>query len=146
MLLFAENAVLSFNHKIITKMQAQIVSKIRKLRRERGFTQPQMADLLHIDKSVYARLETGETSSWAKYLEEILVVFDITPEKFFEGIGQNIVNQDNFNLHDSAIAIGYTETLHQETKEAHQKVIQTLEQENAHLKEEIAFLRKLAEK
>ena len=79
-------------------MQAQIISKIRKLRKERGLTQLQMSDLLHIDKSVYARLETGETSSWAKYFEEILNIFDITPEKFFEGIGTTILIKKIFPM------------------------------------------------
>jgi hypothetical protein len=38
------------------------------------------------------------------------------------------------------------ENLHIENKEANQKTILTLEQENAHLKEEIVFLRKMVEK
>jgi transcriptional regulator with XRE-family HTH domain len=127
-------------------MQVEIVSKIRKLRKERGLTQPQMADLLHIDKSAYARLETGETYSWAKYLEEILTIFDITPEKFFEGIGQNVVNQKDFSFSNGAVEVGYVGTLHQENKEAYQKLIQTLEKEIEHLKEEIDFLLKMLEK
>ena len=124
-------------------MQAQIISKIQKLRKERGLTQLQMSKLLHIDKSVYARLEIGETSSWAKYLEEILNIFNITPEKFFEGIGSNIVNQENFSNATIGYGYGYVGTLHQENKEANQKIIQTLEQKIAHLKEEISFLRKM---
>lgn len=72
-------------------MQNQIVTKIKKLRKEHGFTQPQMADKLHIDISAYARLEQGETNTWAKYFEELLTIFEITPEKFFEGIETKVV-------------------------------------------------------
>jgi len=72
-------------------MQTQIVTKIRKLRREKELTQPQMAEKLNIDTSAYARLEQGETNSWAKYFEELLNIFEITPEKFFEGIETNVV-------------------------------------------------------
>jgi hypothetical protein len=72
-------------------------------------------------------------------------VFDTTPREFFNDIGQNIVSQQNY---EGAIgyAIGYVDTLQQENKEANQKIILTLEQENVHLKEEIAFLRKMVDK
>lgn len=70
-------------------MQDQIISKIKKLRKANGFTQIQMAEMLHIDTSAYARLELGETNTWAKYFEELLNIFKITPEKFFEGIKIN---------------------------------------------------------
>jgi len=38
-------------------LQSQIVAKIKRLRHEKGISQVEMADLLHVDKSVYARLE-----------------------------------------------------------------------------------------
>ena len=72
-------------------MNNQIAAKIRKIRKEKGITQLQMAEHLHIDISAYTRLETGVTSTWAKYLENILSVFELTPEKFFEDIGSNII-------------------------------------------------------
>ncbi|MDR2066004.1 MAG: helix-turn-helix domain-containing protein [Prevotellaceae bacterium] len=42
-------------------LQSQIVSKIKRLRHAKGLSQPQMAELLNMEKSVYARLETGKT-------------------------------------------------------------------------------------
>lgn len=50
-----------------------------------------MAEKLNIDKSAYARLESGKTFRWAQYFEYILSIFELTPEKFFEGIGSNII-------------------------------------------------------
>ena len=72
-------------------LQTQIVSKIKRLRNEKGLTQPDMAERLGIENSVYARLEQGKTNSWAKYLEELLSIFEITPDKFFEDIGTSVV-------------------------------------------------------
>ena len=57
---------------------------------------------------------------------------------FFEPSKVVIQSQTN-NDH----ANGYVENLHVENKEAVHKLIQALENENQHLKEEIAFLRSL---
>jgi transcriptional regulator with XRE-family HTH domain len=101
-----------------------------------------MAERLNIDTSAYARLETGATFTWAKYLEDILSVFELPPEKFFDGIGSNIVIN---NQHGSYGSVN-VEHLYAENKETHLKLIETLEQENTHLKGEITFLRGLCEK
>ena len=124
-------------------MNNQITTKIRKIRKEKGITQLQMAERLNIDTSAYARLETGITATWAKYLEDILIIFELTPEKFFEGIGSNIIIT---NQQGSYGGNANVEHLHAENKEINFKLIETLEQENAHLKGEIAFLRNLIEK
>jgi transcriptional regulator with XRE-family HTH domain len=124
-------------------MNNQVVAKIRKIRKEKGITQLQMAERLNIDASAYARLETGVTLTWAKYLDDILSIFDLTPEKFFEGIGSNITIT---NQQGSYGGNANVEHLHAENKEANIKLIETLERENAHLKSEIDFLRSLLEK
>ncbi|WP_264536115.1 helix-turn-helix domain-containing protein [Flavobacterium sp. N1736] len=67
-------------------MQTEIVIKIKKIRLERGLSIQDMADRLNIDFSAYSRLESGNTFTWGKYLEDILIIFDITPESFFKGI------------------------------------------------------------
>ena len=121
-------------------MNSQIVTKIRKIRKEKGITQLQMAEQLNIDASAYARLETGAGFTWAKYLEDILSVFELTPEKFFEGIGSNIIIT---NQQGSYGGNANVEHLHAETKDANLKLIEMLEKEDAHLKGEIDFLRSL---
>jgi len=89
------------------KLQSQIVSKIRRLRHEKMLTQPQMAELLNLEESVYSRLETGKTCSWAKYLEELLGIFEITPLKFFEDIGTAIVIKNNCSNNVNGISDNY---------------------------------------
>ncbi len=71
-------------------MHSEIVKKIKKIRVEKGISTLQMAEKLHIDPTAYTRLESGKTNSWSKYFEDILNIFDISPEIFFEGVGKNI--------------------------------------------------------
>ncbi|MDR1347809.1 MAG: helix-turn-helix domain-containing protein [Prevotellaceae bacterium] len=114
-------------------LQSQIVSKIKRLRHEKGLSQPQMAELLNMEKSVYARLETGRTYSWAKYLEELLNVFEITPEKFFEDIGSNIViNNNNCPYGGNSVNVQY---LHAENREIYEKLLAAKDEQIALLKE-----------
>ena len=135
------NLIIMSNQVLV--MNNQVVTKIRKIRKEKGFTQLQMAERLNIDTSAYARLETGATFTWARYLEDILSISELTPEKFFEGIGSNIIIT---NQHGSYGGNANVEHLHAENKEANLKLIEALEKENVHLKSEIDFLRRLLEK
>ena len=113
-------------------MQTQIVQRIKKLRKAKGFTQPQMAELLNMEKSVYARLETGKTYSWAKYLEELLNVFETTPEKFFEDIGSNIVINNNNCPYGGN---GNVENMYAENREIYEKLLAAKDEQIALLKE-----------
>ena len=125
-------------------MQTQITAKIRKLRKEKGFTQPQMAEKLHIDQSVYARMEQGETNSWAKYFEELLTIFEITPEKFFEGIETKVV----INNHNDCSYSGSSNVEHQYStnQEVYEKLMEQYEKRLKDKDEQIALLKSLLEK
>lgn len=76
-------------------MHQEVVKKIRLLRKEKGFDSIDMAEKLHITKSAYERLESGKTLTWSKYLEDILNIFEVTIEDFFNDIGSkvNITNK-----------------------------------------------------
>ncbi len=113
-------------------MHNQIVKRIRNLRTEKGFSRKEMADKLNVDLSVYSRLETGETYTWAKYFEELLNIFEIEADAFFEKIGSNITITNKKGSFGGNITV---ENLHAENKETTEKLI-------THLKEEILFLRK----
>ncbi|MDR0829666.1 MAG: helix-turn-helix transcriptional regulator [Prevotellaceae bacterium] len=124
-------------------MQTQIVAKIKKLRKEKGLTQPQMAEKLNIDNSTYARLEQGETSNWYKYFENMLTIFQITPEKFFEGIDTKVV----INNHNDCTYSGNENVEHQSTnQELYEKLAEQYEQRIKDKDREINFLRSLLEK
>ncbi|MBY0244567.1 MAG: helix-turn-helix domain-containing protein [Sphingobacteriaceae bacterium] len=71
-------------------MHTEVVKKIKRIRIEKGISPLQMSEKLNIDPSAYTRLEAGKTLTWAKYLEEILNVFELSPELFFKDIGSSI--------------------------------------------------------
>ena len=94
-----------------------------------------MAEKLHIDTSAYARLEQGGTYTWAKYFEELLTIFKITPEKFFEGIETKVV----INNHNECTYSGNHNVEHQ-----HYDNIDIYEKLIAAKDEQIALLRKMS--
>jgi transcriptional regulator with XRE-family HTH domain len=116
--------------------QTQIVTKIKRLRHEKGITQVQIAEMLNVDKSVYARLELGQTDSWAKYLGALLDIFNITPNKFFEDIGTGVViNNDNCPCGGWNANI---ENMYAENHEIYEKLLAAKD-------EQIALLKKILE-
>ena len=62
-------------------MNALIGKKLQTLRKERGFSQEHVADKLHISQSAYARIESGESHSWANHIQKICETYEITPEE-----------------------------------------------------------------
>jgi len=122
--IFAKNLLI----KKVMDLESQIVSKIKRLRREKGLSQSKMAELLNVEKSVYARLETGKTYSWSKHLEELFEVFEITPDKFFEDIGNNVViNNNNCPYGGNA----HVENLYTDNFKMFEKIIQAKDEQIA---------------
>lgn len=117
-------------------MNTEIVNKIKKLRIAKGFSHTDMADRLNITRSAYQRLESGETYSWAKYLDEIMETLETTPKEFFNDIGKKVIYQIN---HDNSV--GYNENLYQENKEITEQLIKAKDQLIAQLQKEIEYLK-----
>lgn len=117
-------------------MNTEIVNKIKKLRLAKGFSHSDMADKLNITRSAYQRLESGETYSWAKYLDEIMETLETTPKDFFNDIGKKVFYQIN---HDHSV--GYNENLYQENKEITEQLIKVKDEMIAQLQSEIEYLR-----
>ncbi|MCF6347567.1 MAG: helix-turn-helix domain-containing protein [Flavobacteriaceae bacterium] len=65
-------------------MNTVVGAKIKRLRKEKGLSQEQVADHLHVSQSTYARIESGESSSWASYIEPISELFEIQPEELIK--------------------------------------------------------------
>lgn len=65
-------------------MNLIVGNKLKRLRKQRGLTQVQMADLLAISQSAYARIENGESQSWAGYIKKICEIFEILPEELIK--------------------------------------------------------------
>jgi transcriptional regulator with XRE-family HTH domain len=61
-------------------MNILIGNKLKLLRKNKDMSQEEVADYLHISQSAYARMESGESSSWANHMFKICKIFDITTE------------------------------------------------------------------
>lgn len=73
-------------------MNAIIGNKLKQLRKSKGMSQEQVADYLHVSQSAYARMESGESHSWASHINDICQVFEIAPEELVKNEGVIIGN------------------------------------------------------
>ncbi len=71
-------------------MNAIVGNKIKVLRKQKGLSQEEVADHLHISQSTYARIENGERGSWANYIVPISNLFGVQPEE--------LLKQDNIHI------------------------------------------------
>ena len=62
-------------------MNEIIGDKLKKMRATKGWSQEQVAESLHLSQSAYARMEKGESNSWAAHLTAICELFEIQPEE-----------------------------------------------------------------
>ena len=60
-----------------------IGNKLRVLRHEVGYSQQKVADYLNISKSKYCRMEDNSSSPDARELEQIFLLYGISPNDFF---------------------------------------------------------------
>lgn len=58
-------------------------SKLIKLRKEKGFTQEQMARLLKIERSCYSNYENGYRNPSFEIVLELKKILGVTEDKFF---------------------------------------------------------------
>ncbi|MFB3389553.1 helix-turn-helix transcriptional regulator [Flavobacterium sp. LAR06] len=65
-------------------MNILIGNKLKLLRKNRDMSQEEAADYLNISQSAYARMESGESSSWANHIFKICKIFDITSEELLK--------------------------------------------------------------
>ena len=117
-----------------------IISNIRRIREQKGYSQDYMASSLDISQASYARIENQESKLTIDRLQKIADILDTDITAFLDSSKLTIQNQTN---NDGAYGNGYVENLHIENKETTKKLIQTLENENQYLKKEIEFLRTL---
>ncbi|MFW0739096.1 helix-turn-helix transcriptional regulator [Flavobacterium sp. T12S277] len=65
-------------------MNNLVGNKLKILRKNKKMSQEEVADFLGISQSAYARMESGESSSWANYILKICEVFAIFPEELLK--------------------------------------------------------------
>ncbi|WP_281634027.1 helix-turn-helix transcriptional regulator [Flavobacterium luteolum] len=62
-------------------MNKIVGDNLKVLRKSKNMSQEETADHLQISQSAYARMERGESTSWAIHFNKICQMFEITPEK-----------------------------------------------------------------
>lgn len=65
-------------------MNVIVGNKLKILRKNKKMSQEEVADFLHISQSAYARMESGESHSWANHILRICKIYDITPDELLK--------------------------------------------------------------
>ena len=117
-----------------------IGAHIKRIREQKGYSQEFMALQLNISQASYARMENQEIKLSVDRLQKIADILETDVFSLWDSSKLTIQNQTN---HDGAYGNGYVKNLYIENKETLKKLIQTLENENTHLKTEIEFLHSL---
>ena len=112
-------------------MNATIGKKLRDIRKQKGWSQEQVADSLYLSQSAYARIESGESCSWANNIEQICKVFEITPEELIKDEQGIVIN------HNQQGGGGYIQIVNQLSE----KLIEQYEERIRELKETISLLK-----
>jgi transcriptional regulator with XRE-family HTH domain len=114
-------------------MNVSIGNKIKQLRKSKSMTQEQVADYLHLSQSAYARMENGESHSWASHIDKICEVFGITPEELVKSESVIINSSQQGGTSTNAIVIN----------QISEKLIEQYEERIKELKQTIADLKSI---
>ena len=113
-------------------MNKVIGNNIKRLRLQKEMTQSEVAEKICLSQSAYARIERGESNSWANYLDSLCKTFEVSPEDLVKQ--ENVVissYQQGGNSNNSLV-------LYQNISE---KLIEQYESRIIFLEKEIEFLR-----
>ncbi|WP_332452976.1 helix-turn-helix transcriptional regulator [Chryseobacterium aquaticum] len=127
-------------------MNTTIGKRIRTYREEKGFSQEELAEKLHISRSTYQRIENGETNSWINHIEKICTSLEVNLDDILkpeEGYVQ--VNRENTSNENSSNNMIQNQTNHYHSSdkliESFQDQIALLKEENQRLREENHLLK-----
>ncbi|QOG03550.1 helix-turn-helix domain-containing protein [Flavobacterium sp. MDT1-60] len=65
-------------------MNKIVGNNLKMLRKAKNMSQEEVADILKISQSAYARMERGESASWAAHFNRICQAFEIVPEELIK--------------------------------------------------------------
>ncbi len=123
-------------------MTNNVAEKIKRLRKSKGFSQDDMAEKLHISQSAYARIESGESSSWIHYVEKLSEIFEIKPENFLTDETNNL-EQENTDQ-KGGMAFQFVGTINT-INSLSEKIIEVYEERIKELKEQVHYWKGKAE-
>ncbi|WP_294304329.1 helix-turn-helix domain-containing protein [uncultured Chryseobacterium sp.] len=79
-----------------------IHGKLRNLRKEKGMSQKEMAQILSTDISCYSRKENGKSKIHDEEWEKLAKVLDVSVEEIKEEDSIGIVHNDNSTFNDNS--------------------------------------------
>ncbi|WP_261511626.1 helix-turn-helix domain-containing protein [Chryseobacterium paludis] len=77
------------------------MEKLRSLRKQRGYTQEYMSNILSTDVSNYCRKENGDVKIFEDEWEKLAKALDVSVEDIKEERGAQVQNNDNLTFNDS---------------------------------------------
>lgn len=116
--------------------------EIRRIRREKDFSQEYMAEMLNLSQSQYSRLENNESPIDFEKVGKIAIILDVNPFDILEFSEQSFINcsqSGNINT------INNSEDFKHE-RESYLQQIKELKEDKEFLKQEIILLKKLLNK
>jgi len=142
--LFSGNSV-SENYFIfvykINKMTNNVAEKIKRLRKSKGFSQDDMAEKMHISQSAYARIETGESHSWAAHIEKLSEILEVKPEDFLTDETNSFSSLDQLG----GFAFQNVGTINTINSFLSEKLVEQYEKRIIELKEQVEFWKNKSE-
>ncbi|KMQ65968.1 hypothetical protein ACM39_16250 [Chryseobacterium sp. FH2] len=117
-------------------MTNNVAEKIKRLRKSKGYSQEDMAEKLHISQSAYARIENGESHSWATHIEKISEIFEMKPENFLTDETNNL-DQENTEQ-KGGMAFQFVGTINT-INSLSEKITELYEERIKELKEQVEF-------
>ncbi|PRB00940.1 transcriptional regulator [Chryseobacterium sp. MYb7] len=144
---FRKKIIFVLFKKIFWAMNTTIGKRIRKYREEKGISQEELAEKLHISRSTYQRIENGETNSWVNHIQSICTSLEVSMEDILkpeEGYLQLNNNNDSSNDNGSGVIQNQTINYNSSEKliEQYEERIEELKLQVKELKEEIKILKK----
>lgn len=112
---------------------AVLGTQLRNLRIQKGYSQSDMAEKMHISQSAYAKIESGKTNVDLERLDQIARILEVD--------WQEILSQSDtkrYYFRENKIQNAVVENLTIGLKEAYEKHIESLKKEIAYLKELLA--------
>lgn len=110
-----------------------VVSKIKRYREARNFTQNYMAEQLDISQNTYSKIESGTIKLTVDRLEQISELLNVPIEEILSSS-----DDQHFNFHNSNIDkfYGYIENMQEDNKELLNTTINILNEQISYLRKE----------
>ncbi|WP_144283557.1 helix-turn-helix domain-containing protein [Chryseobacterium echinoideorum] len=117
-------------------MTNNVAEKIKRLRKSKGYSQDDMAERMHISQSAYARIENGESHSWAAHIEKLSEILEVKPEDFLTDETNNL-EQENTDQ-KGGMAFQFVGTINT-INNLSEKLIEQYEERIKELKEQVEY-------